>query len=511
VIEPLNEQQKIENEVNRLYQNWQTLLDVMPEMVILVGTDYIVEFMNRSARERFGDMLSRTCTKEFTEIIDAHHRFFSDNDANMVSPSGEKSRFRETVINGSHIEYVTAQFAGYTGEQLVMLILKDVTKNKLHEREIRNFHENIEKILWHKISELRESEKIRQRLSEQINSLKSQLDYTTDSDRMIGNSHAMRELREMIHQVAESDAIILITGESGTGKELVANKIRECSNRADKPFLKINCNSINDSILESDLFGYEKGAFTGANTRKKGKFEIVDRGSIFLDEIGDISPRMQASLLRVLQNGEIIRVGGTEPIKVDVRVIAATNVDLAKAVAEKRFRLDLYYRLNIINIKLPPLRERKEDIVDLVSYFVKYYREAFKKDIDFVPHAIINRLLEHDWPGNVRELENLIQRAVLMAKGKMITEENLFFDQQTRNSHRTDKSDFNIKAKLGTLSLKNILADFESNVIGQALKKSKGNVALASKELKVGKTALYDKMKRYDISAKYIRRRMDDQ
>ena len=276
-------------------------------------------------------------------------------------------------------------------------------------------------------------------LSRQVNSLKSQLGHHHKADKMVGRSRKMRELREMIHQVSGSDATILITGESGTGKELVANLIKATSTRDDKPFLKINCNAINDSLLEADLFGYEKGAFTGAASRKIGKFEVVDGGTIFLDEIGDISPRMQVSLLRVLQNGEIIRVGGNEPVQVNVRVIAATNVDLAQAVKEKKFRLDLYYRLNIINIDIPPLRERKEDIVELVSYFVNHYREAFKKEIDFVPKSIINRLLAHDWPGNVRELENLIQRAVLMAKGKMITEADLIFDQDPRMEQQKDR------------------------------------------------------------------------
>jgi transcriptional regulator with PAS, ATPase and Fis domain len=308
----------------------------------------------------------------------------------------------------------------------------------------------------------------------------------------------------MIHQVSGSDATILITGESGTGKELVANLIKATSSRADKPFLKINCNAINDSLLEADLFGYEKGAFTGATARKVGKFEVVDGGTIFLDEIGDISPRMQVSLLRVLQNGEVIRVGSNDPIQVDVRVIAATNVDLAQAVKEKKFRLDLFYRLNIINIDIPPLRERKEDILELVSHFVSHYREAFKKEIDFVPKSVINRLLLHDWPGNVRELENLIQRAVLMAKGKMITEDDLMFDQDPRDENQ--RGGFDICAKLGHLAMRDMLAEVETAIIHQALGKCQGNVALAAGKLKIGKTALYEKMKQRGISAKSLKK-----
>jgi len=385
--------------------------------------------------------------------------------------------------------------------------VRDVGERKGFEREILEFNTNIETILEQKIAELQESEELRSRLSHEVNSLKNQLGHYHRADKMVGSSRKTRELREMIHQVAKSDATILITGESGTGKELVANLIKATSNRDNKPFLKINCNAINDSILESDLFGYEKGAFTGAAGRKKGKFEVVDGGTIFLDEIGDISSRMQAALLRVLQNGEIVRVGGTEPIKVDVRILAATNVDLITAVQEKTFRLDLYYRLNIINIDIPPLRDRKEEIIELVSYFVKYYREAFKKEIDFVPRSIIDRLLVHDWPGNIRELENLIQRAVLMAKGKMITEQELLFDQSVaRSTVEEKKQAVDVQEKLGMYPLKIIIADFEREVIEQSLHKWKGNVSKTASELNLGKTALYDKMKRYDISAKMIKK-----
>ena len=232
---------------------------------------------------------------------------------------------------------------------------------------------------------------------------------------------------------------------------------------------------------------------------------MVDGGTIFLDEIGDISPHMQVSLLRVLQNGEIIRVGGNEPLREDVRIIAATNVDLAQAVKDKKFRLDLYYRLNIITIDIPPLRERKEDIVELVSHFVNQYRKAFGKEIDFVPKSVINRLLMHDWPGNVRELENLIQRAVLMNKGKMITEGDLLFDQDPRIERRA-MGGFDLNGRLGSLSLKEILTEVESAVINEVLHRCEGNVGLAANQLQIGKTALYDKMKQRGITPKVLRK-----
>lgn len=227
---------------------------------------------------------------------------------------------------------------------------------------------------------------------------------------------------------------------------------------------------------------------------------MVDGGTIFLDEIGDISPRMQAALLRVLQDGEIIRVGGNQPIKTDVRIIAATNSDLADAVQKGTFRLDLFYRLNIINIAIPPLRERKDDIVDLVTHFVRRYRAAFKKEITFVPKPIINRLTAHQWPGNVRELENVIQRAVLMAKTNIITENELIFDAQPGQDQIMSTA--SLLDRYDGQSLKSIMADIEKEMIIHTLKKTHGNVAVAAKSLDLGKTAFYDKMKRYEISPK---------
>lgn len=490
-----------QQEVHRLSTNWRTLLDAMPEMVFLLRDDCMVEYMNRSAVACFGNPCPQPVRDSLRAIGETCRK-----DLLGSAEAGADGKVIETVVDTTPVEYSSVPFIGYTGERLIMLVMRNISQRKNFERELLQFNTSIETILEQKISELQASEETRRRLSMQVNSLKSQLGHYHKADKMVGRSRKMRELREMIHQVSGSDATILITGESGTGKELVANLVKATSGRDDKPFLKINCNAINDSLLEADLFGYEKGAFTGAVTRKIGKFEVVDGGTIFLDEIGDISPRMQVALLRVLQNGEIIRVGGNEPLRVNVRVIAATNVDLAQAVKEKKFRLDLYYRLNIINIDIPPLRERKEDIVELVSHFVNHYREAFKKEIDFVPKSTINRLLAHDWPGNVRELENLIQRAVLMAKGKMITENDLIFDHDPHMGSQQQADSPNIDLKIGTQPLKAIVGEFESSIIQRALQKYSGNVATAADQLKLGKTALYDKMKQYSISAKHIKK-----
>ena len=498
---PSVELNSCQQEIVRLSTNWQTLLDAMPEMVVLIKDDCSVQYMNRSAKARFGEVVSQKIQDDIREVGWQCMKLKLSRGDGKVAGDG----LVEAVVGTLTVEYSFVPFVGYTGEELTMLVMRDISLRKAHERELHQFNTNIEGILERKIAELHASEEMRVKLMLQVNSLKNQLGHYHKADKMIGSSRKMRDLREMVHQVAGSDATILITGESGTGKELVANLVKAISPRANQPFLKINCNTINDSILESDLFGYEKGAFTGAAARKIGKFEVVNGGTIFLDEIGDISPRMQASLLRVLQNGEIVRVGGTEPVKVDVRVIAATNVDLAEAVKSKAFRLDLYYRLNIINIDIPPLRERKEDIVELVSHFVQHYRTAFKKDIDFVPESVINRLLLHNWPGNVRELENLIQRAVLTAKGKMITDKELHFDQCFLVENNQPEG-LKVEDKLGELSLKEILAELENEIIMQALRKHDGNVNVVADELRVGKTALYDKMKRAQISAKAIKK-----
>ncbi len=495
------ELQKNRDEIKRLVKNWQALLDAMPEMVLLLGENSNIEYQNRSAVQCLGDLRHRVNNKDIIQLAEHCQAVLLDDPGEQ---GGSLSMF-EACIEDVYVECSAAPFHGYTGEQLIMVIMRDVSQRKQQEYELSEFNTNIEVILEKKIVELQESQETRKKLSSQVNSLKSQLGFYHEADQMVGKSRILCELREMVHHVAKSDATILITGESGTGKELVANLVKASSNRADKPFLKINCNTINDSLLESDLFGYEKGSFTGATSKKKGKFEVVDGGTIFLDEIGDISSRMQASLLRVLQNGEIVRVGGTKPVKVDVRVIAATNVNLAEAVQQKKFRLDLFYRLNIINIDIPPLRERKEDIVDLVSHFVQHYREAFKKEIDFVPQSIINRLLLHDWPGNVRELENIIQRAVLLAKDKMITEEELCFDQGMGEGNCCANIP-DLFSQIGSVSLKSILAKFESEAIRHALYLQKGDVAQTAKELHLGKTALYDKMKKYKISAREIKK-----
>ncbi len=493
-------------EVDRLIKNWQSLLDMMPEMVVLVGVDHVIPYLNSAAQRVFGDLQGKQCTD---------HLCNADDRCQVLCPlkllakgaTPENSQLIETRIGDVDVEYSCVPFHGYKGDTMVMFVFRDVSERKMHEMEIQSFHQNIEQILQGKIRDLSESERTRKRLRQEVNVLKRKVRNPSSPDKMIGNSRKMNDLREMIYRVADSDATILITGESGTGKELVADLVQSSSRRSDKPFLKVNCSAINDQLLESELFGHEKGAFTGATARKKGKFEVNDGGTIFLDEIGDISPRMQSSLLRVLQNKELTRVGGTEPIIIDVRVIAATNVDLLKAVEEGTFRLDLYYRLNTFILEIPPLRQRKEDIIALASHFVRKYRKAFNRQVDHLPNSIVDMLLTHSWPGNVRDLENVIQRAVLLAKDNVIAESDVLFGSgvEAANGGGCDGLDQLLLQEEGR-GMKAMLSSVEKMIISTTLEKNHGNVQEVAKILKLGKTALYDKVKRHNINPKSMKR-----
>ncbi len=309
---------------------------------------------------------------------------------------------------------------------------------------------------------------------------------------IIGNSNKMREVFQMISQVAGSNATVLIRGESGTGKELVANSIHYNSPRAKAPFIKINCAAIPANLIESELFGHEKGAFTGALHQKTGKFELADKGTLFLDEIGSIDPDVQTKLLRVLQEREFERVGGNRTIKIDVRIIAATNKNLENAVNEGHFRSDLYYRINVFPIYLPPLRERKTDILVLADFFLeKYTRENNKKIMRFSTPAI-DMLMSYHWPGNVRELENCIERAVLLCDDQVIHSYHLPPTLQTGQESGT----------LPSLSLEKAVERLEKEMIIDALKHTRGNISQAAKTLNTTVRKFSYKAAKYDIDSR---------
>jgi two-component system response regulator PilR (NtrC family) len=320
-------------------------------------------------------------------------------------------------------------------------------------------------------------------------------------DNIIGQSPKMLAIYELMEKVAPTKTNILITGESGTGKELVAKAIHFNSPRREKVFVTLNCGAIPENLLESELFGHMKGAFTGAMYNKRGLFEVADGGSIFLDEIGELPLSMQVKLLRILQDKEFTRVGGTEPIKVDVRIISASNKDLEEAVREKKFREDLYYRLNVIQIKLPLLRERKEDSALLTENFIKKYAQELDKDIREISPDAMKVLVHYDYPGNVRELQNIIERAIALETSNTLTAENLesYMDEQ-RGVKSMDDRLFDIPAE--GIDLEKVVEDLERNLLIKALQRAKGVKKKAAELLNINFRSIRYRLEKYGINTR---------
>jgi len=312
-------------------------------------------------------------------------------------------------------------------------------------------------------------------------------------DEIIAESEEMKQAVELAMKVAATDVTALITGESGSGKELIARAIHKMSDRKDNPFVSVNCAAIPETLLESELFGYEKGAFTGAAKQHMGKFERASKGSIFLDEIGDVSPGLQAKLLRVLQNKEIERLGGTRPIKVDMRFISATNKNLDSAVREGSFREDLLYRVKVFEIKVPPLRERIKDIPLLSDYFVKKYSRTMGRNVKGISASAINFFLRYNWPGNVREMENLIQRAIILEDTDTVREETvkgLIFNNTVQAEHGGSGVKERVEA---------IKSEEEKKLIINALAEARWKRMEAAARLGISRKSLFNKMKKYGL------------
>ncbi len=331
--------------------------------------------------------------------------------------------------------------------------------------------------------------------------------------RLVGASPPMQEVFKMIGQVAEKDVTVLITGESGTGKELVARAIYHHSHRNEKPFMAVNCASIPDTLFESELFGYEQGAFTGAYRSYVGKFERCDRGTLFFDEVGDMSLSTQAKVLRVLQEGEFERLGGAETIKVDVRILAATNKNLEQEVEAGRFREDLYYRLNVISIELPPLRERPDDVASLVNYFVGRFSEEYGKPVHYVADSTIEKLKSYAWPGNVRELENCLRRAVLISKGDVLLAEHVQFEADRDSAPQAETQEARIRdlkrhvadlvpevLRLGEENIHaNVLDLVEEALIARALEECGFNQVRTARMLGISRNTLRHRIQKYGL------------
>lgn len=319
----------------------------------------------------------------------------------------------------------------------------------------------------------------------QNRALQKRLDDLQTGGHIIGRSPLMLRTLDLVNQVAPSTATVLIQGESGTGKELIANAIHHGSPRRGRPFIKVSCAALPETLLESELFGYERGAFTGATARKEGRFELADGGTLFLDEIGELSPATQAKLLRVLQEGEFERLGGTRTLKVDVRLVAATNADLATLVRDKRFREDLFYRLNVITIALPPLRERREDVPLLAHHFLRRFAERNGKGITGFTDEAMDLLEGYTWPGNVRELENVIERAVVLTRSDMISPADL--PEAMMGSEQATR---HLVVPIGTP-----LEEVEDRLIEETLRYAKGDKTLAAKLLGIATRTIYRRVK----------------
>ena len=318
-------------------------------------------------------------------------------------------------------------------------------------------------------------------LRDENRELRAELSHRYEFDNIVGRSEAMREIFATISRVAPTRATVLLCGESGVGKDLIARAIHHHSPRADRPFVKINCTALPENLMESELFGYEKGAFTGANTNKPGKFEQADTGTVFLDEIGDVPPSIQVKLLRILQEREFERLGSNKTRHIDVRVLAATNVDLRAALEQGTFREDLYYRLNVLPLNIPAVRERKEDIPFLVDHFVKKLRKDLGSPVESVSEGGLERLMSYHWPGNVRELENVIERSMVLSNGPILEASDIKLDTAPRA-----KSD-----ELGSfLPEGTTLDEYERSIIREALRRANGNKSQAARLLGLTRNAL---------------------
>jgi Nif-specific regulatory protein len=338
-------------------------------------------------------------------------------------------------------------------------------------------------------------EEERRRLVDENTHLRQELRERYDFSNIIGTSGPTRQMYEQVAQVAQTNTTVLIRGESGTGKELIAHAIHYNSLRAKKPFVKVSCAALPDSLIESELFGYEKGAFTGAHARKKGRFELAEAGTLFLDEIGDINLNTQVKLLRVLQEREFERVGGTETVRVNVRVLCATNKDMEKAIADGTFREDLYYRLNVFTIFVPPLRDRKADLLLLADHFLEKFSREHGKVIKRISTPAIDMLMSYHWPGNVRELENALERSVLVCDGQVIHGHHLPPSLQTADSSGT----------VTRVSLKDAVEGFERDLIQDALKTTRGNRAKAARLLDTTERILNYKVRNLGVDVRRFR------
>jgi two-component system response regulator AtoC len=341
----------------------------------------------------------------------------------------------------------------------------------------------------------------KQKLKEEVKTLKRQLDSYVEAGDILTTNPKLLKIKEIAKHVADTDVPVLITGESGVGKEVLARYIHTHSARHDKPFVKVNCAALPNELLESELFGYERGAFTGALNDKPGKFELADKGTLLLDEIGEMTPHLQAKLLHVLQDSEYTRLGGKRNIHVDARVLASTNINLEENVANGKFREDLYFRLNVIRVDIPPLRERREDIPVLCNYFLCRYRDRYKSSVDEISPSLMDSFLRYDWPGNVRQLENSIKRYLILP------DMNLNLSELKEQTQSTNSVPVPVKPKEDNMSLKDVgtraAEQAEKELVLRVLEETSWNRKQAARRLNICYKALLNKLKRWQIDNRH--------
>jgi len=406
-------------------------------------------------------------------------------------------RFKRSSITSEELSFICVPIS--IGKKVIGTISVDKPF-----KEVVSLNENmrvlsiVASMIANDVKARQEAAIYRQKLEDENLRLRHELEDRFRPENIIGNSRAMRDVYQQIHQVAVSDTTVVIRGESGTGKELVAHAIHYCSPRASGPFVRVNCAALNENLLESELFGHEKGAFTGAIEKRKGRIEEADGGTLFLDEIADFSPATQVKLLRVLQEREFERVGSNRTLKTNARIITATNHDLEKAVANGAFRQDLYYRINVFPILLPALRDRKDDILLLADNFVEQYSKKMNKDVRRISTPAINMMVAYHWPGNVRELENCIERAVLLSTDGVIHGHHLPPSLQTSDASDT----------IGTGSLEERLNLFERDILVDALKRCNGNIAATARDMGTTARIIGYKIKKLSIDYRRFRRKL---
>lgn len=386
----------------------------------------------------------------------------------------------------------------YQGEIIGTLSIDHVAENMEVLNRKRRLLEVVANITAEGVAVLRTEIEENDHLKAENMRLKNQLEIQYRPDNIIGNCKSMNLVYNMINQVAKSQATVLIRGESGTGKELVARAIHYASPRRYKPFVSVNCAALPENLIESELFGHEKGAFTGANVLRVGRFELANEGTLFLDEIGDISIPVQVKLLRVLQERTFERVGGSLTLKTNVRIIAATSRNLEDSIKAGKFREDLYYRLNVFPIMIPALKDRKSDIILLAEHFLEKYNRLYSKDVMRISAPAINMLMSYHWPGNVRELENCIERALLVSSSGVINAYHLPPSLQTGKESHTSI------IKEDTADFKTLVSSFEKELIVEELKNTKGNIAATARNLKTTQRILHYKMQRLEIEPEKI-------